>query len=53
MMKGREAFDPFAGPITDNKGKVQIPAGRIATKDEIMGPAMAYYVDNIVGDLPK
>ncbi len=52
MMKGREAFDPFFGPITDNKGKVQIPA-RLATKDEIMGSPMAYYVDNIVGELPK
>jgi simple sugar transport system substrate-binding protein len=53
MVKGgREAFDPFFGPITDNKGKVQIPA-RLATKDEIMGTPMAYYVDNIVGELPK
>ena len=54
MVKGgREAFDPFTGPIVDNKGQVQIPAGRIATKEEIMGPAMAYYVDNIAGEVPK
>jgi len=54
MLKGgREAFDPFTGPITDNKGKVQIPAGRIGTKEELLGPAMSYYVDNIAGDVPK
>jgi basic membrane protein A len=53
MLKGREIFDPFTGPVTDNKGKVQIPAGRIGTKEELLGPAMSYYVDNISGDVPK
>ena len=48
---GREAFDAFAGPVSDNKGVVRIPAGRIGTKAELL--SIDYYVDNIVGDVPR
>ncbi|MBN2553152.1 MAG: BMP family ABC transporter substrate-binding protein [Spirochaetales bacterium] len=51
MKQGRDVFDPFAGPVSDNKGAVRIPAGRIGTKAELL--SIDYYVDNIVGDVPK
>jgi len=51
MKKGREEFDPFQGPISDNKGTVKIPAGRFGTKAELL--SIDYYVDNVVGDLPR
>jgi simple sugar transport system substrate-binding protein len=49
--KGRDGFDPFMGPISDNKGTVKIPAGRYGTKAELL--SIDYYVDNIVGDVPR
>lgn len=51
MKQGREAFDPFTGPISDNKGQVKIPAGKMGTKEELL--SIDYYVDNIVGEVPK
>jgi simple sugar transport system substrate-binding protein/basic membrane protein A len=42
---------PFVGPVTDQDGKVQIPAGQVpdyATLDTI-----DYFVDGVVGALPK
>ncbi|MDT3443707.1 MULTISPECIES: BMP family ABC transporter substrate-binding protein [unclassified Pseudofrankia] len=42
---------PFKGPITDQEGKVRIPAGTVpdyATLDTI-----DYFVDGVVGELPK
>jgi basic membrane protein A len=51
MQQGREAFDPFVGPIKDNKGTVKIPAGVMATIAELN--AIDYYVDNIIGDIPR
>ncbi len=48
---GREAFDPFMGPISDNKGNLKIPAGTLGTKAELLN--IDYYVDNIVGDVPR
>jgi len=42
---------PFKGPITDQAGKVRIPAGTVpdyATLDTI-----DYFVDGVVGELPK
>jgi len=51
MKEGREAFDPFVGPIKDNQGNVKIPAGVMATIAELN--AIDYYVDNIVGDIPR
>jgi simple sugar transport system substrate-binding protein len=51
MQKGREEFDPFAGPIRDNKGTVRIAAGAMGTKAELL--SIDYYVENVNGDVPK
>ena len=51
MMKGQDVFDPYEGPIYDNTGKLQIPAGKRATKGELL--SIMYYVDNVVGSIPK
>lgn len=45
------AFNPFSGPLYDNKGNLQIPEGESADIGHLM--SMMYYVDNIVGDLPQ
>ncbi|GAB6906024.1 conserved exported hypothetical protein [Desulfosarcina cetonica] len=51
MKTGTQVFDPYMGPITDNTGKLQIKDGQTATKDDLL--SMMYYVDNVVGSIPK
>ncbi len=51
MKQGVDVFDPFVGPIKDNKGKVQIADGARASKGDLL--SIMYYVDNVVGDIPK
>ena len=51
MKQGRDAFDPFVGPISDNKGEVRIADGVMGSKGELL--SIDYYVDNVVGDVPK
>lgn len=51
MKKGPDAFDPYAGPIKDNTGKLQIKDGQRASKGELL--SIMYYVDNVVGSIPK
>lgn len=51
MKTGVAAFEPFTGPIKDNKGTLRIKAGERAGKGDLLG--IKYYVDNVVGDLPK
>jgi len=51
MKKGADVFDPFVGPITDNTGKIQIEAGQQASKGDLL--SIMYYVDNVVGSIPK
>jgi basic membrane protein A and related proteins len=51
MKKGTDIFDPYMGPITDNTGKLQIKAGEKASKADLL--SMMYYVDNVVGSIPK
>ena len=52
MMKGGpELFDPYTGPINDNTGKLQIKAGAKASKGDLL--SIMYYVDNVVGSIPK
>ncbi len=51
MKQGVEVFDPFTGPIADNKGNVQIPAGERASKDDLL--SIMYYVDNVEGTIPQ
>jgi basic membrane protein A len=51
MKQGRNTFDPFVGPISDNKGEVRIADGVMGSKGELL--SIDYYVDNVVGDVPK
>ena len=51
MKQGVDVFDPFTGPINDNTGKEQIKAGERASKDDLL--SIMYYVDNVVGSIPK
>ena len=41
--------DIFTGPIMDQNGKIQIPAGKKATDAELLG--MKYFVQGVVGTL--
>jgi len=51
MKKGTDLFDPFSGPIKDNTGKLKIKAGNKASKGDLL--SIMYYVDNVVGSIPK
>jgi simple sugar transport system substrate-binding protein len=51
MKKGTEVFDPYIGPIKDNTGKLRIEKGKRASKDDLI--KIMYYVDNVVGSIPK
>ena len=48
---GPELFDPYTGPINDNTGKLQIKTGQKASKGDLL--SIMYYVDNVVGSIPK
>ncbi|MFZ0725386.1 MAG: BMP family ABC transporter substrate-binding protein [Desulfobacterales bacterium] len=39
----------FAGPVTDQSGKIQVPAGRMATDEELL--SMKYFVKGVIGTL--
>jgi simple sugar transport system substrate-binding protein len=51
VQKSREEFDPFVGPIYDNKGNLKLKEGQMGTKAELL--SIDYYVDNVVGDIPR
>jgi len=51
MKKGTDVFDPYTGPISDNTGHIQIKAGEKASKQDLL--SVMYYVDNVVGSIPK
>jgi simple sugar transport system substrate-binding protein len=51
MKKGPDVFDPFSGPIKDNTGKLRVKAGQRASKEDLL--SIMYYVDNVVGSIPK
>ncbi|MDT8444389.1 MAG: BMP family ABC transporter substrate-binding protein [Desulfuromonadales bacterium] len=42
---------PFAGPIKDQKGEVQIAAGVIPSDGDLLG--MSYFVEGVQGTIPK
>lgn len=44
-------YSSFTGPVTDQSGKVQIPAGRIAKLPELL--TMNYLVKGVIGSIPK
>jgi basic membrane protein A len=50
MAKQPPEFDPFEGPVFDNKGNLMIAQGKRPTKDELL--SMMYFVDNIEGRVP-
>lgn len=49
--EGPDAFDPYDGPVYDNKGNLQIPEGSRASKEDLI--SIMYFVDNVVGDIPS
>ncbi len=51
MKQGVDVFEPFTGPIKDNKGNLKIKAGEKASKSDLLG--IMYYVDNVKGSIPK
>ncbi|MEA1968260.1 MAG: BMP family ABC transporter substrate-binding protein, partial [Thermodesulfobacteriota bacterium] len=51
MKKGVKDFDPYDGPIKDNKGSLKIKKGERASVDELLN--IMYYVDNVKGSIPK
>ncbi len=51
MKKGANIFDPYMGPISDSAGKLRIKAGEQASKGDLL--SIMYYVDNVVGSIPK
>ena len=51
MKQGVDVFEPFTGPIKDNKGELKIKAGDKASKGDLL--SIMYYVDNIEGSIPQ
>ncbi len=51
MKQGTDVFDPYMGPISDNTGTLRIKAGEQASKADLL--SIMYYVDNVVGTIPK
>jgi simple sugar transport system substrate-binding protein len=51
MKQGVDVFDPFSGPIKDNTGQLQIKEGERASKEDLL--SIMYYVENVVGSIPK
>ena len=42
---------PFAGPVVDQNGKVQVPADSVPTDEELL--SMNYFVQGVRGTIPK
>jgi basic membrane protein A len=51
MQNGREPFDPFMGPITNNAGEIMIPEGSMASIGDLA--TMSYYVEGVLGSIPE
>ena len=49
MKEGK--FNPFSGPLKDQKGAVKVAAGQALADDKIA--VMDYYVEGVQGQLPK
>jgi simple sugar transport system substrate-binding protein/basic membrane protein A len=48
ILKG---WSPFTGPIYDQKGKLEVPKGKVATAKQLAG--LSYLVKGVVGTIPK
>ncbi len=44
-------LNPFAGPITDQSGKLVVPAGKSLSDAQLLG--LRFYVQGVEGNLPK
>ena len=44
-------FDPFTGPIYDQKGNLKVKAGEKLSDKELL--EMNWFVDNVVGEIPQ
>jgi simple sugar transport system substrate-binding protein/basic membrane protein A len=44
-------WSPFSGPIYDQKGKLQVAKGKVATAKQLAG--LSYLVKGVVGTIPK
>jgi len=44
-------FDPFTGPIYDQKGTLRLKPGERASHDMLW--SIDWFVDNVVGEIPK
>ena len=42
---------PFAGPVTDNEGKVRVPEGQDMSDGDLLGTK--FYVEGVAGKLPS
>lgn len=51
MKQGVDVFEPFTGPIKDNKGELKIKDGEKASKQDLL--SIMYYVDGVNGDIPQ
>ncbi len=52
MKSGRDVFDPFTGPIYDQKGNMTVAEGEIASIGHLFAE-MNYQVDNFISPLPQ
>jgi simple sugar transport system substrate-binding protein len=44
-------FEPFTGPLTDAAGKLRVPAGQTATRDQLF--SITWRLPNVVGSWPN
>ncbi len=51
MKEATVLFDPFTGPIKDQKGTLRIKDGERASHDTLW--SIDWFVDNVVGEIPK
>ncbi|MBI5624017.1 MAG: BMP family ABC transporter substrate-binding protein [Elusimicrobia bacterium] len=51
MSDAKVSFEPFTGPIRDQKGEVRVPPGRRMTPAELL--SFDWFVDNVRGAIPK
>ncbi|MCS7112819.1 MAG: BMP family ABC transporter substrate-binding protein [Candidatus Bathyarchaeota archaeon] len=51
MSEDTVIFDPFTGPIYDNKGSLKVKPGRRMTHDELW--TIDWFVDNIIAEVPR
>ncbi len=51
MQKDTKLFDPYEGPIKDNKGKLRIKKGQRPSRKDLLN--IMYYVDNVKGSIPE